>query len=65
LVVLRGNDGSSRSALFGALRLARSPTSYVDGVRHPHAPNSRMEVQRLAKQQVMSRYLDLSIVQRP
>jgi apolipoprotein N-acyltransferase len=50
-------------ALFGAVRLSSSPTSYVDGVRlrimQPNLPqDAKFNVSQ--KQQVMARYLDLS-----
>jgi apolipoprotein N-acyltransferase len=50
-------------AIFGAVRLATSPTSYVDGVRlrimQPNLPQDA-KFNSSQKQQVMSRYLDLS-----
>jgi apolipoprotein N-acyltransferase len=50
-------------ALFGAVRLTSSPTSYVDGVRlrimQPNLPqDAKFNASR--KQEVMSRYLELS-----
>ena len=50
-------------ATFGAVRLAMHPTSYVDGVRmrimQPNLPqDAKFNISQ--KQQVMSRYLDLS-----
>jgi apolipoprotein N-acyltransferase len=50
-------------ATFGAVRLAMHPTSYVDGVRmRIMQPNLRQDAKFniSQKQQVMSRYLDLS-----
>jgi apolipoprotein N-acyltransferase len=50
-------------AIFGAVRLATSPTSYVDGVRlrimQPNLPQDA-KFNSSQKQPVMSRYLDLS-----
>jgi apolipoprotein N-acyltransferase len=50
-------------AIFGAVRLAMFPTSYVDGVRlRIMQPNLQQDAKfnSSQKQQVMSRYLDLS-----
>ncbi len=57
LVVLGGLGG------FGALRLARTPTQFVDGVRlRIMQPNLQQDVRfnYAAKQQVMNRYIALS-----
>jgi apolipoprotein N-acyltransferase len=63
LVVAAAATAVLALALFGALRLASSPTSYVDGVRlrimQPNLPQDA-KFNASQKQQVMSRYLDLS-----
>jgi apolipoprotein N-acyltransferase len=63
LAVASGGTLIIALAIFGAIRLATHPTSYVDGVRlRIMQPNLLQDAKfnSSQKQQVMSRYLDLS-----